>query len=234
MSKTEEETFQRLMADFAQDQGRRLLELEQDLPPLPEEEQLRLLEAAQIAKQARQIPIQPARPWRRYAAAAALALLAGATIAEAMTQKTAREMTIELRNNGAYYGVEKEEPPTRNLIGKYLPTWLPEGYEMDSDTEWGEPRWISYYNQASEYGFISFCRMTDSDGVVTTTQMGETVEPVWVGEKEGGLIAKLPSSGLDWELFWHDTEAQSYFSLQTKDITKDELFAIAESVQRVN
>ena len=233
MSKQEEELFRRLTADFAREQGEQLLELEKDLPPLAEEEQLRLLRALQTRQAPR--PSRPAAPrWRRPAAAAALALLAGATIAEAMTQKTAREMIIEPRNNGIYYGVEKEEPPNRNLIGNYLPTWLPEGYEMGSDTEWGEPRWISYYNRTSEYGFISFCRMTDSDGVVTMTQMGEMAEPVWVGEKEGGLITKLPSSGIDWELFWHDPEAKSYFSLRAKDISKDELFAIAESVQRVD
>ncbi len=241
MSKTEEEIFQRLMADFAQNQGRRLLELEQDLPPLPEEEQLRLLEAAaQAQKQAPKPAAAPAPCWRRRAAAAALVLLigSGACFGEARAVKDAvRRIQIRLTDDGVYFGLPQGEWKTGwEMEGRYAPAWLPEGYEPIEQSKTEIEGYDSLaYAQTNPYqnGTILFQRFS-SNAITEITGDKESAQPVWVGDKEGGLIVKKWHKSADYRLTWYDPDAKSFFCLSTTYVPREELFAIAESVQRID
>lgn len=238
MSKQEEELFRRLTADFAREQGEQLLELEKDLPPLAEEEQLRLLRALQT-RQAPQ-PSRPAAPrWRRPAAAAALALLAGAALwGEAgAVEDSIRHIEIRLTESGVYFGLPEEEwSGDWEMEGRYAPAWLPEGYEpMEQSKEEIEGFDSIAYAQTNHYqnGTILLQRFS-AYAITQITEEKESSQPVWVGENRGGLITKEWYNSADYRLTWYDPEAQSFFCLITDHVTQEELFAIAESVQRID
>ena len=244
MSRKEEEQFRQMMADFARDQGERLLELEKSLPPLAEEETRRLFRAAQAQKQARQIfqSAQPSslRPWRRHAAAAALVLLAGSTAlwGEAGAVKDAVGcIQIRLTENGVSYALPQEEWGGEwEMKGRYAPAWLPEGYELMEQSKQEIEGFDSIaYVQTNHYqnGTILFQRFS-TYAVTHITEDKESAQPVWVGENRGGLIAKEWYNSTDYRLTWYDPEAQSFFCLSTTYVPREEVFVIAESVQRID
>lgn len=242
MSRKEEAQFRQLMADFAQTQGEQLLELEKNLPPLPEAERQRLLAAAQAPKQAREKsqPRPSAPAWRRYAAAAALVLLAGSTalLGEAgAVQDAMRHIQIHLTDSGVYYGLPVEEwAESWEMEGRYAPTWLPEGYEPieQSKTEIEDYDSLAYA-QTNPYqnGTILLQRFS-ANAITELTEDKESAQPVWVGDNEGGLISKEWYNSTDYRLTWYDPDAKSFFCLSTDRVTQEELFAIAESVQRID
>lgn len=242
MSGKKEAQFRQLMEDFARQQGEQLLELEKTLPSLPEAERRQLLAAAQAPKQAREkIPARPsAPPWRRYAAAAALALLAGSTalLGEAgAVQDAMRHIQIHLTDDGVYFGLPVEEwEESWEMEGRYAPTWLPEGYEPIEQSKNKIEGYDSLaYGQTNHYklGVILFQRHSVY-AFVQGTEEKESAKLVWVGDNEGGLISREWQNSTDYRLTWYDPEAKSFFCLTTDRVTQEELFAIAESVQRID
>lgn len=228
MSKTEEETFQRLMADFAQDQGRRLLELEQDLSPLPEEEQLRLLEAAaQAQKQALKPAAAPAPCWRRRAAAAALVLLigSGALFGEAgAIQRAIRQLKLEETQRAILFRVETNEPDSLGLNGRYLPSWVPVGYVLEEEETLFDSNFITYKN--IDGNFIRFDRYLDSGTLGVDSENAESVENITINGHKGVLVRKNGR----WDLNWHDDSAKSFFSVYADNLSKKQIVEFAESI----
>lgn len=165
--------------------------------------------------------------WKRgITALLAAGMLASATGAAGIIRS---DLKIEQRDNGFFFQAHTNRQDYKGLLLECRLNWLPEGLEPQSSQQQDGGHSVFYADQKGNRR-IRFEQLSESAAVLVQSQKGDKIERVTVKGKPGGLISLAEGKGQDFNLIWYDTEAESYFSMLTHGLTREELFQSAESV----
>lgn len=226
----EDALFGLLMEDFARREGQRLEELEQQgLPPLPEGLQQRL--EAELDKQWRRRGKGRHRLRRVLSKAAIVALILAAGFAALYTNVDAfrdkmRQLVMEYTDVSINFSTE--DVAGVGLQGNYAPTWVPEGYEIASAYHGRDDVFIEYRNEKG--GNIIF-GAHDNDCILgIDSEDTDFIKDIKIHGNTGKMIGKQGRI----EIVWHSSEAGSFFTILSSDISEREVVKMAKSVKFIN
>jgi hypothetical protein len=111
--------------------------------------------------------------------------------------------------------------------GGYYPSYIPEGYAVDSVISVPDYSMVEYVNINSDKVGIDFSECGEGAESNIDTE-NATIESITVGGNDGFLATKENHVSIYWD------NGQEYFILQTTDIAREEAVSIAESVRSVN
>lgn len=129
--------------------------------------------------------------------------------------------SFQIKDSASGSGGEKL---TVNWENAYLPTYVPEGYEIDSLTNTEALKEITYSDPKNENSYFYYTEYDSSNNLQVDTENASVLKTVSVGAHKGTLVVKNSLTTVVWEMDQH------IFTVQT---TENETVAmkIAENVK---
>lgn len=108
--------------------------------------------------------------------------------------------SFQIKNNTSGSSGEKL---TVNWTNTYLPTYVPEGYEVDSLTYTEPLKEITYRNQRNKSSLIDFSENDSSNNVEIDTENASVLKTVFVNGHKGTLVVKDSQTTVAWKMDQH-------------------------------
>ncbi|MCX7657343.1 MAG: DUF4367 domain-containing protein [Oscillospiraceae bacterium] len=154
--------------------------------------------------------------------AALLALAAGAMGAEAF-HNPVKDFVIQFFEKFSYADFDAKKTFSPQDIKEFSPTWLPDGYTLDSSEKNNDFFRLAYKNPAGEK--LVFKQTLATGSIMFDTESGsKKVEKLKIGNCEAFFYSSDKSSTLYW------SDGICLFSL-SGDISRDEMIKVAENIK---
>lgn len=172
------------------------------------------------------------RRWRSVAACILLGLFLGGSLVLAVSPEArAAVFGWVRRQNETFYEYTFEGEPEKSEEIRYMPQWIPEGYELESAVEIANGEVYTYYNEEGKWLVFTYLNASESSKVYAEGTDFDEFD-VEINGDQGTVYIEHNPEDLNL-LVWTDSETGTLLYV-TGWLDKDALITFAENVLREN
>lgn len=163
--------------------------------------------------------------------AAAVAVFAVAMLTVSAFRAQVLNLFMTPEKDYTYVQITDSEPPEPSVSSlpvdwknAYMPTYIPDGYEVTSVTNVNGLKSIKFYKDTSKFYYSEY---NSKNGLALDTETAPLAKPVSVNGHDGTLIQKDNINNITWVM-------DNHLFIIYGDISQEELIKIAESVKFIS